>query len=67
MPVACKKQQQHQRVEQHTGHRQIRLRAGVINLTHRHAHLGINGMARQLGDIEEKVHHQPQQISQYQL
>ena len=60
MPVPREKEQDHQRVQQRARHGHVGLGAGIVNLVHGHAHLGVNRQSGHLWNIEEKVHHHAQ-------
>ena len=61
MPAPREKQQGHQQVQQLSAHRQAGLGPRVVHLVHGHAHLGVDGRAGQLRDIEEKVYRHAQE------
>ena len=67
MAVPGEKEQNHQSVNQRARHRHVGPGTGVVNLVHGHAHLGVDGQARQLRDIKEKIHHHAQGKAHGQL
>ena len=60
--IGRKKQQGHQRIQDHAAHRHIGGGAWVIHLVHGHTHLGVDHGPGQLRDIEKEVYRHPQQV-----